>query len=87
MILQDFWGNYRVVTLNLRSGLKMRFEGDLSYSKGQPVLAIQGGGFSPNSQADTTGSLNLNLVKGNLSSIRGLASYDGQPILVNFTCS
>lgn len=80
-------GNYRVVTLNLQSGLKMRLEGDLNYSKGQPVLVIQGGGFSPNSQADTTGRLNLNLVKGNLRSLRGSAAYDGQPILVNFTCS
>ena len=80
-------GNFRVLTLNLRNGQKIRLEGDLNYSKGQPVLVIRGGGFAANTQADTIGRLNLNLVKGNLRSLRGSAAYDGQPILVNFRCS
>ncbi len=80
-------GNFRVLTLNLRNGQKMRLEGNLNYSKGQPVLVIRGGGFAANNQADTIGRLNLNLVKGNLRSLRGSAAYDGQPILVNFRCS
>jgi hypothetical protein len=86
--------NYRTegklvsVILNLSNGQKMLLTGEPRKSNGKTILIISAGGFGlnrENHQADISGKLNLNLVKGRLRSLNGSIVFDSQPITINFT--